>query len=141
MPISRATPAGVAAILGDDIDFVTDPLSLQLIIDGADLDPLPATLDDVAGGDRVGALTEIAGTRSIDGTALVTDEPVTVIEDVDDGELVTAVLLVGPGATDADRVVVGVWSQRGDTTPLAVATDGGDVEFEFPGGVILNIGG
>jgi hypothetical protein len=138
---NRIYPSGVAAIFDGTIDMIADDLALQVVDDTFEFDAAHNTLDDVPSGQRHGNITDIAGTRSITAGALVTDTPTTTLLGVGAGPELAGVLLVGPGATAADRALIGVWTRRSDRTPIVVVADGGSVEVEFVDGHILSIGG
>lgn len=140
--VNRAYPAGLAAILAVDVDLVSDTLSVQLVDEGFVFDSTDETLADVDAGVRVGPLTTVAGTRSTVGRSLVTDTAITSVPSVSaSADEVAGVLLVGPGATDADRALICVWMRGADRTPIVVNPDGGAIEVEFLDGVILTLGG
>lgn len=98
------------------------------------------TLADIAGGDRRGSLTPINGALSYDSGWVVTDDPITTVAAVPSSpDDVGGVALIGPGATEADKRIVAYIDTRSDRTPIAITTDGGDIDVDFVGGRIMGV--
>ena len=140
MASNNAYPSIWGPVVEQTVDLIGDVLKLQLVDATFVFDAADVTLADIDAGMRVGPLTTVTGTRSMDGATLVTataDQTVTAVS----GDPVAGWVYVIGGATDADRLLVAHVGRRSDTTPIYVVPDDGDMDVLIPAGRILTIGG
>jgi hypothetical protein len=140
MPANRLFPSIIEPAVTGVVDLAADAMMIQLVT-GYTFDAADVTLADVVSGDRIGALTALAGTRSWASTVLSTDDTSQVIPAVYGAGPISGWLYVLDGATDADRRLVGLVARSADTTPISRVPNGSDVTLTLPGGRLISFAG
>jgi hypothetical protein len=117
-------PSAKEALLRGQIDLMTDTIKAQLV--GAyTYNPTHVDTDDLTG--LVGTALIVSVTDVANGVALCGD----LVFDNLTGPAVTGIAFYHEVDVDTPGTLVSFTDQRGDTTPLAVTPNGGDVTFTF----------
>lgn len=140
MATNRIYPSIIGPALSGTVNLTSDTLLVQLVSEAYVFAYDHATLADIDAGERVGDPIELVGTRSWTGGTLATDETTQTFPGIT-GDPVTGWVYALDGASDGDRRLVAHDARAGDTTPILVTPNGGDIVLTLPGGVILSIGG
>lgn len=117
-------PSGKEALLRGQIDLMADTIKAQLV--GAyTYNPAHVDTDDLTG--LVGTALVVSVTDVAGGVALCAD----LVYDNLTGADVTGIAFYHQVDVDTPGTLLSFTDQRGDTTPLAVTPNGGDVTFSF----------
>lgn len=129
--------AYVVACQRGEIDVETDTLRVQLVDSGYTASDTDSHLDDVPSGARVDTalvLTSVA--VAADGRVLADDVTFTAVPS---GDTVTGLVVYQDTGTEATSVLIAAYDRQSDTSTIAWATTGGDIEVRWPAGRVLKL--
>lgn len=129
--MSAVYPAAATAFLRGQLDVLTDVLKLQPVDATYTYSPAHDFLSDIAGGARIGPPVTLTGTTVADGELFCDDMTTAALPA---GDTVTALVLYQDTGAEATSPLIAHINRAADYTPIALDTNGGQVELVFPGG-------
>lgn len=121
-------PAALVAFLTGAVDVTTDVLRAQLVTAGYSYNATHEHLSSVPGGVRVSTPATITGVTVAAGT--VSASPIT-FPAVAAGSIAAGLVVFVESGADATRQLLVYVDRRGDTVPIDITTNGGDVTLVF----------
>jgi hypothetical protein len=128
-------PTGLAALL-DGLDLTSATIKMQLL-EGYTYSAAHDHLDDVGGGTRVGAAVTLSG-KTVTGGAFRATVPT--FASVTTGHTVDGLVVYEDTGTEStSRLVCLVDTRASGSTPLAIVTDGTDIDLSWGTNPIFTI--
>lgn len=129
-------PLGLDEFLDGEINYLTDTIKIQMVDASYVYSAAHNALDDVAASSRIGDPVTVTGKSRGFGQAYSDD---VVFENVPGGDTVAALVVYQHHASEAAARLIAYIDTFGDSTPIDIDTNDGDLTFTWPNGILFKI--
>lgn len=117
-------PKGREGFAGGDVAWDSDTIKLVAVDSGYAYSSAHDFLDDVGGGARVATSAAFTGKSITDG---VLDADDVTLASLPVGDTITGIIVYQDTGSEATSRLLMFFDTKADTTPISVATNGGDI--------------